>query len=303
MNRYPLWRYILIIVLIVVGVLYSIPMLYGEDPAIQITTRDSTTIPTDIPQKVSAILQQQHIATRAITTENNSVLVRLVSGQDQIKAQNVVQATLGNNYSVAMNLAPKTPKWLLAIGAKPMKLGLDLRGGVHFLLQVDTKALITQQQKEDMRNIGTQLREQHLRYAGMIPVQGKGFVIRFRDNATRQKALAFLQDKFPTYMLTEETQAGMLSILATLNANALAAMNKNAIEQNLTILRTRVQQLGITEPVIQQQGSDQISVDLPGIQDMAEAKSILGKMATVRLQLVYGTPQYQSRKASRQQST
>lgn len=291
MNRYPLWRYLLILALIIFGVLYSIPMLYGEDPAVQITSRDASQMPADVPQTVKTLLTKQDIPYSNVTKENNSVLVRLTSAQNQIKAQDVIQATLGNNYSVAMNLAPKTPKWLLSIGAAPMKLGLDLRGGVHFLLQVDTRDLIAQRQKEDIRSMGNELRNQHVRYAGSRVISGKGFMLRFRDTQSQEKALPLLQEKFPNYTFIDQQDHNDPVIVAELNQNALLEMRKYAIEQNLAILRTRVQQLGITEPVIQQQGVDQISVDLPGIQDMAEAKSLIGKMATVRFQLVYGSPQ------------
>ncbi len=291
MNQYPLWRYILIVVLIVVGVIYSIPMLYGEDSAVQITTRDSSSISAELPNQVAQALTSQQIAYRSIAKEGNNVLVRLKSSQVQLKAQGVLQATLGNNYSVALNLAPRTPKWLLAIGAHPMKLGLDLRGGVHFLLQVDTGDMVAQREKEDIRSISTGLRQQEIRYAGVVPVKGKGFMIRFRNKDSQAKALDYLQTKFPDYMFSDQMSAGEPVIMANLNQNTLLNLRKYAVQQNLVILRNRVQQLGITEPVIQQQGADQISVDLPGIQDMARAKNLIGKMATIRFQLTSGTSQ------------
>lgn len=286
MNRYPLWRYVLIVVLLIFGVLYSIPNLYPEDPAIQVMMHNSEPVPADAQGKIAAALADQHIPYKSIAPDENTLVVRFANTDEQLQAQDVLQATLGSDYSVALNLAPTTPAWLIAIGANPMKLGLDLRGGVHFLLAVDVNSMIKTRETADMHNIGQQLREKNIRYAGVLPEGLRGFVVQFREVDVRNQALRFLQSQFQDYLFVPKEQDGAPVITATISPAALTQLTNYAVEQNLTILRTRVNELGIQEPVIQQQGEDQISVDLPGIQDMARAKSLIGKMATIRLQLV-----------------
>ncbi|OGT48853.1 MAG: protein-export membrane protein SecD [Gammaproteobacteria bacterium RIFCSPHIGHO2_12_FULL_41_15] len=286
MNRYPAWRYVLIVIMLIFGVLYSLPNLYPEDPAIQITTHDEAPFPSTIQNQMAAALRSQSLSYKSIAPENNTIMVRFTDTEDQLKAQDVLQASLGPNYSVALNLAPTTPKWLMAMGANPMKLGLDLRGGVHFLLQVDTNSMIKTRQTADMHSMGQQLRDKNFRYAGISPTSASGFVIRFRDTDTQRQAESFLQKNFPDYLFTTQQENNEPVIVGVMTQEALLQLSNYAVDQNLTILRTRVSELGIQEPVIQQQGADQISVDLPGIQDMARAKSLIGKMATIRLQLV-----------------
>lgn len=287
MNRYPLWRYLLIVVLLVFGVLYSIPNIYPEDPAIQISARDDKALSAQLVAEVTQALDSRQIRHKVIGIEGSTLLVRFYDTDAQLQAQDVLQALLGNQYNAALNLASTTPKWLTAIGADPMKLGLDLRGGVHFLLSVDVDSMVKTRQAADMHSIGQQLQEANYRYAGLMPSPEKtGFLIRFRDIDTQTAATSFLQTHFPDYLFTATQQAGQPVVTAQLSPSALQQLNRYAVEQNLTILRTRVDELGITEPVIQQQGTSEISVDLPGIQDMARAKSLIGKMATIRLQLV-----------------
>lgn len=287
MNQYPLWRYLLIVALIVVGVIYALPNVYGEDPSVQVTTRNSTPFPADIVTTLKSTLKSQQIPYIAIDKEKNAYLIRFHDNNDQLKAQSVIQATIGPDYSVALNLAPRTPAWLLAIGATPMKLGLDLRGGVHFLLKIDVDSLIMAREKADMHSIANLLREKMIRYTGMVgPIKGKGFLIRFRNSDDQQTALALLRKQYADFLFSAQTENDQPVIVANMTQNAVVQAQKYSVEQNLTILRTRVAQLGITEPVIQQQGADQISVDLPGIQDMARAKNLIGKMATIRFQLV-----------------
>jgi preprotein translocase subunit SecD len=290
MNRYPLWRYILIVVLIVLGVLYALPNIFGENPAVQITTSDGSALKPTVQQTLKTTLSSQRIPYISITKEQQSLLVRFATTEEQLKAQNVLQATLGNKYSVALNLAPRTPKWLLAIGAHPMKLGLDLRGGVHFLIAVDVNNMVKTRETADMHNIGLQLREQNIRYAGIAPDTKGTFVIRFRDETAQGKALDYIKTHFPDYTFIAKTQDDEPVIVGMLTPAAITKLRNYALQQNLNILRTRVNELGIAEPIIQQQGASQISVDLPGVQDMARAKSIIGKMATVRFQLVTAGP-------------
>ncbi len=280
MNQYPLWRYILLAVLIIIGVIYALPNLYGEDPAIQITTKDSTPLNVQVVPKLESGLKSQNISYKSIKKTDNTILIRFDDTEAQLQAQDVVQATLGNNYSVALNLAPRTPKWLQAIGAHPMKLGLDLRGGIHFLLNVDVDAMVKLQETGDMHSMGTDLREAHIRYTA-IKNQKTGVVINFRDENALAQALPLLQKRFPEYVF----QTKNLSIVGNYSKQALVQIQQNAVSQITSILRNRINELGVAEPVIQQQGATNISVDLPGIQDTARAKNLIGKVATIRLQL------------------
>ncbi len=281
MNRYPLWRYILLAILIVIAIVYALPNLYGEDPAIQISMKDASVVPSSLESTLTSTLQKQTIPFKSIQQEDNTLLVRFNDTEDQLKAQDIVQATLGNNYSVALNLAARTPKWLEVFGAKPMKLGLDLRGGIHFLLDVDVNAMLKAQATGDMHSIGGALRDARVRYSQINP-DANGIVIQFQSVAARDQAMSVLAKHFPEYLFT--TQG--LTIQAQVTKQALVATQQNAVDQITTILRNRVNELGVAEPVIQQQGANHISVDLPGIQDTARAKDIIGKVATIRLQLV-----------------
>lgn len=285
MNRYPLWRYLLIIILVVFGVIYALPNVFGEDPAIQVSTQSGANLSADISQKIADGLKKQNLSYLSIQQQSpQNILVRFPDTETQLKAQDVIQATLGSNYVVALNLAPRTPEWLRAIGAKPMKLGLDLRGGIHFLLKVDVAAMLKERASGDVRGMGQLLREQNVRYAG-IRATKKGLTIAFRKASERDAALPVLKKRFPNYTYTETTENGRPVLTAILTAEDLVKLEQYAVEQNLNTMRNRVNALGIGEPVIQQQGKDQISVDLPGIQDTARAKNIIGKVATIRLQL------------------
>ncbi len=286
MNRYPAWRYVLMFILIFLGFLYAIPNFYGEDPAIQLTPREAVTISAGIVGQVDDILKQQNIPVKSVKVDEktNSALIRFNDTEEQLKAQDFLQAGLGNKYSVALNLAPRTPKWLQAIGAKPMKLGLDLRGGIHFLLNVDVKTLLKQRFTADVHAFGRRLRNAKIRYSGITTEGTNKLVIRFRNAASQDSALSILKRNFPDYDFIKSDSG--YNINASIRPQALVRIEQDAVTQNLTILRNRVNELGVAEPVIRQQGKDQISVDLPGIQDTARAKKIIGKVATVRLQLV-----------------
>jgi preprotein translocase subunit SecD len=286
MNRYPLWRYLLLLCLIVAGLIYAAPNLYSEDPAVQLISKDSGAIKASVLDSLKAALEKQGIEEKSITLSNHSALIRFNSSEDQLKAQDIIQASIGTNYSVALNLAPRTPTWLSALGASPMKLGLDLRGGIHFLLDVDVNALIKANQLGDMHGMGKSLRTAKVRYSGIIGEGGEGVLIRFRDAAAMQQALPILKKEFPTYIYKQQEIDGQLVLRATVSPETLTQLRNYAVDQNLNILRTRVNELGVAEPVIQRQGSSQISVDLPGIQDTARAKDLIGKVASIRWQFV-----------------
>ena len=293
MNQYPLWRYILITLLIILGVIYAAPNLYGTDPAIQIQPKNGQAVSTDVVSKIKNTLSQQGISDSAITQEPSGLLIRFYNTEDQLKAQSYIQALVGDQATVAINLAPRTPQWLRALGAEPMKLGLDLRGGIHFLYRVDTSAMLTEHLNSDMNSINEALRTANIRYAGasLLPktedTEG-GIVIAFRTAADRDQALSLLKNKnsYDDYQFLSSEKNNAFSITAILTKPAAINLEEQAVTQNLTTLRNRVNELGVSEPIIQQQGRDQISVDLPGIQDTARAQEIIGQVATVLLQLV-----------------
>lgn len=285
MNQYPLWRYILIAVIVILGILYAAPNLYGEDPAIQITPKNAVALPPTTLALIQDNLKKQNISYLSVNSENNNnLLIRFKDTEEQLKAQDVLQAVLGTDYTVALNLAPKTPAWLQAIGAQPMRLGLDLRGGIHFLLEVDTTAMMKERLLADLHSIASQLRTELIRYTGIASNPQTGITIGFKDAASQDKALDYLKRNFPEYEF--KTIDNSLNIQGMMSKTTVMNLAQDAVAQNITILRNRVNELGVAEPVIQQQGENKISVDLPGIQDTARAKEMIGKVATIRLQLV-----------------
>lgn len=294
MNQYPLWRYLLILVLIVIGFIFAAPNLYGTDPAIQIQPKDGGTVPAAAIQKIKTALGDQKVSYRSIKQGHNGLLIRFNDNEDQLKAQGVIQAVLKNGFTVALNLAPRTPQWLRSLGANPMKLGLDLRGGIHFLYRVDVSAMLKERLMSDIHSISAQLRRANIRYSRiqMIhrskDVEDGGILISFRKQSARDAALANIKESsnYSTYQLSVENQSGRYAIKLLFSHASAIALQQRAVTQNLTTLRNRVNELGVSEPVIQQQGKYQISVDLPGIQDTARAKEIIGKVATLRFQLV-----------------
>lgn len=286
MNRYPLWRYILIVVLIILGVLYALPNIYGADPAIQISPKNAAALSPQVESKVEQTLAQQNLPYLKINQQQNALLIRFKNTTIQLRAQDVLRAVLGDDYSIAPNIAPRTPHWLQAIGAKQMRKGLDLQGGIHFLLAVDTKALIKQQVSSDMHSIGSALREAGVRYSGLTANGKQGIEVDFRAGTTLDDALALLNKDFPSYLWQDHDDGSTPNIEGQLSQPALVKLQKYAVEQNMTILRNRVNELGVSEPVVVQQGATNISVDLPGIQDSARAKELIGKVATIQLHMV-----------------
>lgn len=282
MNQYPLWRYILLAVLMMWGVLYAIPNLYGDYPALQISNKNAPISP-DLSQKITQVLQEHSIPYGTVKTEKTGLVIAFSNTPEQLQAQDILKADLGTDYVVAANLIPKTPAWLQAIGANPMHLGLDLRGGIHFLLAVDVDAMLEAHVNGDLHSMADQLRHERIRYAGMHLLPDRGLSIQFRNAEDRDAAADFLHRSFPDYTMTE-TENNVLDF--KLGEESIVKITNYAIEQNMTTLRNRVNALGVVESVVQRQGIDHISVDLPGIQDAARAKDMIGKVATIRLQLV-----------------
>ncbi|MCK4870063.1 MAG: protein translocase subunit SecD [Gammaproteobacteria bacterium] len=285
-NKYPWWKNVLLVVLFLIGLLYALPMLYGDDPAIQISAKGTAQITSQVIQKVNTTLERDKLQYKSAVKDKGDLLVRFLSTDTQLKARDIIQKALGNNYEVAINLAPRTPGWLAAIGAQPMKLGLDLRGGVYFLLEVDVDALIEAHEKGDMHSMGDALRDVDIRYAGISRIKPNGVLVRFRDKATMGSAYNKLIDRYRDYKFVQTAQNGQFQLRAIMTQTALVRVTNYAIDQAMNILNNRVNALGVSEAVVQRQGRNHISVELPGIQDTARAKSIIGKVATLQFQLV-----------------
>ncbi|MEP7061272.1 MAG: protein translocase subunit SecD [Betaproteobacteria bacterium] len=296
MNRYPLWKYIVIVAALVVGVLFALPNLFPEVPAVQVSTSkagvkiDSTTLAT-----VESMLKAGNIEFRGEELDPIGVKVRFNDADAQGKAKDLLQAKLNPDaknpdYIVALNLVSSSPHWLASIGALPMYLGLDLRGGVHFLLQVDMKGALEKSADRYTNDIRSLMRSEKIQYAG-VTREGGNVVVRFRDNAERAKARLVIDKNYPDLTEREvDTAADDLRVYATLRPEALKRIQDGAVQQNIQILRNRVNELGVAEPIVQQQGADRIVVQLPGVQDTARAKDILGRTATLEVRMVNDDP-------------
>ena len=285
LNQYPLWKYILLIVVLVFSSIFALPNLYGEDPAVQVSHRTKALTDEDklmVEQAISA----KDLNILSTELEQGRLLVRFQDTETQLIAADALKEALGKQYLIALNLAPATPDWLRALNAVPMYLGLDLRGGVHFLMEVDMVAAIKRLEESTLSDIRSYLREEKIRYRG-VRHDDKGLHISFRDLAQLQQASEKLPRQFRDLNLVEDEEA--LSINATLTEAAIRNEKKSALQQNIITLRNRVNELGVAEPVIQQQGSSRIVVQLPGIQDTAGAKKILGATATLEFRLAEGT--------------
>jgi preprotein translocase subunit SecD len=291
MNRYPAWKYALIVVVLLIAALYTLPNFFGEAPAVQVSSSKSTSkVDTATLAKVEQALKDVGIAADAITLEAGSIKARFGDTDTQLKAKDAVQKALTPDpsdppYVVALNLLSRSPAWLTALHAFPMYLGLDLRGGVHFMLQVDMQAALTKRAESLAGDIRLSLREKNIRHSG-IARNGKAIEIRFRDAATLASAKGLIQDQIPDLQLVEATDGADATLTATIKPEAARRIQDQALKQNMVTLHNRINELGVAEPVIQQQGIDRIVVQLPGVQDTAKAKDILGRTATLEMRLV-----------------
>jgi preprotein translocase subunit SecD len=285
MNQYPAWKYLLILTLLVVGIFYALPNLYGEDPAVQISTSRGGDLGDTIQGLVETKLADGGIGSKAIEASAQRLLVRFDNTEDQLAAADLVKEALGHQYIVALNLAPSTPAWLQAISALPMYLGLDLRGGVHFLMEVDMDAAIQkamERYSSDLRGI---LRKAKLRYLS-IRDTGDRLTIKFRSPEDRDKGADLIGDEYRDLVQKQVDDGTNYLLEITLNENEARETRKLALQQNITTLRNRVNELGVAEPIIQQQGDRRVVVQLPGVQDTARAKHILGATATLEYRAV-----------------
>ena len=286
MNRYPLWKYVVIAVALLIGLLYTLPNFYGEVPAVQVSpVRTTEKVDTALMQRVESALAQAGVQSRGLAMDARSVKARFADTDTQLKAKDVLQQALGPGYTVALNLLSASPEWLGAIGALPMYLGLDLRGGVHFLLQVDMPKALEKAAERYHGDIRTLLREKRVRYTGLT--RDKDVVtLRFREAALRDEARKIIAETYPELELRESGGGEEFLLTATLSKPAQVKTQESALQQNLLTLRNRVNELGVAEPVIQQQGVDRVVVQLPGVQDTAKAKEILGRTATLEVRMV-----------------
>lgn len=291
MNRYPLWKYVAIAVALVIGVFYTLPNFFPEVPAVQVSTSKSNVkIDASTLQTIEEALKAANVPYHGESVDATGAKIRFADPDTQLKAKDVLQAKLNPdpnnpNYIVALNLLSSSPRWLAKIGALPMYLGLDLRGGVHFLLQVDMKAALDKAADRYLTDIRSLLREKKVLYAG-IAREGQNIGVRFRDAGERARAFQEIDKAFPDLQLREVDAGSESRLVAGLKPEAQKRIQDGAVQQNITILRNRVNELGVAEPIVQQQGADRVVVQLPGVQDTARAKDILGRTASLEIRMV-----------------
>ncbi|MDP4075753.1 protein translocase subunit SecD [Acidovorax sp. A1169] len=292
MNRYPVWKYAILVIVLLVGTLYTLPNFFGEAPAVQVSSAKPSAVKVDtsVLQRVEEALKAANITPVSVSLEGNSVRAQLDSVETQGKAKDAIQKVLVPNesdvsYVVALNMFSLSPKWLTSIHAMPMYLGLDLRGGVHFMLQVDMQAALTKKAESYAGDLRTLLRDKSIRHGG-ISRDGQTVEVRLRDEATLTAARNLISDQFPDLVSTSVPDGGEFKLRATIKPEATRRVQEQALKQNMVTLHNRINELGVAEPVIQQQGLDRIVVQLPGVQDTAKAKDILGRTATLEVRMV-----------------
>ena len=291
MNRYPVWKYAILVIALLVGVLYTLPNFFGEAPAVQVSSAKATIkVDTAVLQRVEEVLKAAGLTPDFVSLDGSSVRARFDTPGNQLKAKDAIQKALIPDaqdpaYIVALNLISRSPTWLTALHAQPMYLGLDLRGGVHFMLQVDMQAALTKKAESYAGDLRSTLRDKNIRHGG-ISRDGQTVDIKVRDEATRTAASNLIADQFPDLQVTTVPDGTELKLRASIKPEAMRRVQEQALKQNITTLHNRINELGVAEPVIQQQGLDRIVVQLPGVQDTAKAKDILGRTATLEVRLV-----------------
>ena len=291
MNRYPVWKYAILVIALLVGALYTLPNFFGEAPAVQVSSAKATIkVDTAVQARVEEALKAAGVTPDSVSFDGNSVRARFDTPDTQLKAKDVLQKALVPDasdppYIIALGLVSRSPAWLKALHAQPMFLGLDLRGGVHFMLQVDMQAALTKKAESFAGDLRTSLREKNIRHGG-ISRDGQSVEIKVRDEATLTAARNLVADQFPDLVATTGPDGDGFKLRATIKPEALRKVQEQALKQNMVTLHNRINELGVAEPVIQQQGLDRIVVQLPGVQDMAKAKDILGRTATLEVRMV-----------------
>ena len=291
MNRYAIWKYVVLVIALFVGAFYTLPNFFGESPAVQISAAKATAkVDLGVQERVESALKAAGLTPELLALEGGSLKVRFDSTDTQIKAKDAIQQALvpdvnDPSYVVALNLLARSPAWLSAMYAAPMYLGLDLRGGVHFMLQVDMPAALNKKAESLAGDIRSTLREKNVRHSG-ISREGQKIEVRFRDMPTLESAQRVIQEQFADLQMTASPDGAEFKLIATISPVASRRVQEQAIKQNITTLHNRINELGVAEPVIQQQGTDRIVVQLPGVQDTAKAKDILGRTATLEIRMV-----------------
>jgi len=287
MNQYPAWKYLLILLVLSTGVFYALPNLFGEDPALQVTSTRGFAIPLDLEANIEDALVVENLSFKSMERSGNRVLYRFHSGDDQLRAAEVIKKALGEQYVVALNLAHSTPAWLRSVGGKPMTLGLDLQGGVHFLMQVDMDTARSQQLDRYVDDLRSAMRDEGIRYVS-VRREGNGLLALLRSVEERDQLLELIRkdQSLQGLIVKELDTAEYFGISATVHENQLLELQQTALKQNINTLRNRVNEIGVAEPVIQQQGADRVVVQLPGVQDTVEAKKIIGATATLEYRAV-----------------
>ena len=285
-NRFPLWKHALIAAVLVAGVVFALPNVFGEDPAVQISGERGVSVDTALAARVAGLLEAGDLPAHAVRLEDGRLLARFADTETQLKAQDLLRADLGPGYIVALNLAPAMPAWLAATGLLPMYLGLDLQGGVHFLMEVDMPAAVSQAEERYTGDVRTLLREARVRYRSVARDPKGGIIVSLRTAEAREEAAQRVGREFPDLLVTEQDLGDDFRLHLSLREEAARATREFALQQNVTTLRNRVNELGVAEPVIQRQGETRIAVQLPGVQDTARAKDILGATATLEFRLV-----------------
>jgi len=291
MNRYSLWKYAILLVAVLVGGLYALPNMFGESPAVQVSVaKASLKLDLGTVTRVQEALRAANINPEIVSLDGNSIKARFASTDIQLKAKDAISQALNPDaanpsFVVALNLLSRSPAWLSSLHASPMYLGLDLRGGVHFMLQVDMQAALSKKAESLAGDLRSAMREKSIRHGG-ISRNGQTVEIRLRDAAMVESAKRLMQDQFPDLVVAESTDAGETKLVASIQAVAARKVQEQALKQNITTLHNRINELGVAEPVIQQQGLDRIVVQLPGVQDTAKAKDILGRTATLEIRMV-----------------
>ena len=291
MNRYAIWKYVVLVIALLIGAFYTLPNFFGEAPAVQISAAKATAkVDLGVQERVESALKIAGLTPELLALEGGSLKVRFDSTDAQIKAKDAIQHALvpdanDPSYVVALNLLARSPAWLSAMHAAPMYLGLDLRGGVHFMLQVDMPAALNKKAESLAGDIRSTLREKNVRHSG-ISRDGQKIEVRFRDMPTLESAQRVIQEQFADLQMTSAPDGAEFKLMATINPVASRRVQEQAIKQNITTLHNRINELGVAEPVIQQQGTDRIVVQLPGVQDTAKAKDILGRTATLEIRMV-----------------
>ena len=289
-NRYSLWKNLSLGLGLLIAGLYALPNLFGDDPAVQVSIAAQQELAIEDNDESVAVIKQtlaeNKIAFRSLEVQKSGILIRFNELDTQIKAKDLIKAALGDSYMVALNLAPRTPNWLNLIGAEPIKLGLDLRGGVHFLLAVELEDMVKNREDSDLQSIISELRKAGIRYAAIDRIRPQGMVITFRDRKSLDQAKSEVIGRLPEYTLTTDIADGVFKLKLVISEAEVKKIVDYAIEQTVSVLRNRVNELGVSEAIVQRQGDHHVSVDLPGIQDTVRAKDLIGKTATLRFQLV-----------------